>query len=548
MAEVYVAKTRGIGGFEKLVAIKLIHPRFSEDEHFVQMLVEEAKLSVLLTHANIGQTFDLGRIEGGPYFIVMEYIEGADAYKLQQRLAKEGGQLPLDIAAFIVAEVCQGLDYAHRKSDVRGAPLHIVHRDISPQNVLISFSGEVKIVDFGIAKAAMRGGETDVGVIKGKYYYMSPEQAWADPVDHRSDIFSTGVVLHELLTGEMLYQGSNLPELLDRVRKADIAPPSRRRPEVPPELDAIVMKALARHPSERYRSAHAFAQALTQFLHKTSPGFTPARLATLMSRLFAGELLETRGEQPLAASKKVPSGPRAREATGSLEAMRPEEYRPDVTKSVIFDLREFDDERTRDEKRRRRPAAIEVDEADATDEDQTIVQASHASWADEATEVTPEVLRATPHGEAAAPSGTEEEPWGDATMVDDAENLMGRMREALAREVAVRNKSRAAIGSAGVAPPAAMGSAPPTAGAGRAAPPARRPPPPPAGAEPRAAWEELDLVPLDGPGAPRGLAAAELLSGGRDDRWAGVPSWARWVALGLALTALGLLVLLLRAL
>ena len=242
MAEVYVAKAKGIGGFEKLVAIKVIHPRYSEDDHFVQMLVEEAKLSVLLTHVNVAQTFDLGCIDD-TYFIVMELVEGADAYKLLKRAAERPAQVPLDLCAYIASEMCQGLDYAHRKRDMTGAPLRIVHRDISPQNVLVSFAGEVKIVDFGIAKAALRSANTEVGVIKGKYYYMSPEQAWADPVDHRSDIFSTGIVLHELLTGRMVYEEDNLPKLLDRVRKAEIPRPSKLRPEVPPELDEILTLA-----------------------------------------------------------------------------------------------------------------------------------------------------------------------------------------------------------------------------------------------------------------------------------------------------------------
>ncbi|MBZ0116119.1 MAG: protein kinase, partial [Sandaracinaceae bacterium] len=273
MAEVYVAKTKGIGGFEKLVAIKVIHPRFSEDAHFVQMLVEEAKISVQLTHVNIAQTFDLGCIDD-TYYIAMELIEGADTYRVQRRLEDRKIPMPLDIAAFIGAEVCNGLAYAHRKRDHEGRPLGIVHRDISPQNVLVSYSGEVKLVDFGIAKAALRGGQTEVGVIKGKYYYMSPEQAWGDPVDGRTDIFATGILLHELLTGVMVYQEENVPALLDRVRKADVPSPRKRRPDVPPELEAIVMKAVAREPADRYPSAQAMAQDLMRFLYAANPTFT----------------------------------------------------------------------------------------------------------------------------------------------------------------------------------------------------------------------------------------------------------------------------------
>ena len=285
MAEVYVAKTKGIGGFEKHVAVKVIHPRYSEDEHFVQMLVEEAKISVLLTHVNIAQTFDLGR-HGEQYYIVMEYIEGADAYRVMRKSAEQKRAMPIDVVTYAVAEMCNGLDYAHRKRATDGSPLNIVHRDISPQNVLVSFSGEVKLVDFGIAKAASRSEQTEAGVIKGKYYYMSPEQAWGDPMDHRSDIFSTGVVLYELLTGRMLYTDDNIVVLLDKVRKADIAPPEKRRPSIPKELSDIVMKALSKSPDDRYQSAQELAQALSNFLYNANPTFSAARLGELMGQLF----------------------------------------------------------------------------------------------------------------------------------------------------------------------------------------------------------------------------------------------------------------------
>jgi serine/threonine-protein kinase len=285
MAEVYVAKTKGIGGFEKQVAVKVIHPRYSEDEHFIQMLVEEAKISVLLTHVNIAQTFDLGR-HAEQYYIVMEYIEGADAYRVMRKSAEQKRAMPIDVVTYAVAEMCNGLDYAHRKRATDGSPLNIVHRDISPQNVLVSFSGEVKLVDFGIAKAASRSEQTEAGVIKGKYYYMSPEQAWGDPMDHRSDIFSTGVVLYELLTGRMLYTDDNIVVLLDKVRKADIAPPEKRRPSIPKELSDIVMKALAKSPDDRYQSAQELAQALSNFLYNANPTFSAARLGELMGQLF----------------------------------------------------------------------------------------------------------------------------------------------------------------------------------------------------------------------------------------------------------------------
>lgn len=285
MAEIVLAKTKGSFGFEKLLALKMIHPKFSMDEHFINMLIEEAKICVELDHVNIGQVFDLGRL-GDTYFISMEYIEGADIFKIMRRATEIGYDVPIETCAHIGHEVCVGLEYAHTRRDSEGRPLGIIHRDMSPQNVLVSYAGEVKIVDFGIAKAGLRAKQTEVGVIKGKYYYMSPEQAWGDPVDHRSDIFSTGIIIYEMLTGQMLYLEDNIEILLDRVRKANIAPPSTIRREIPAELDQIVMRALAKRPEDRFQSAQQMAQALGSFLYSTSPDYTSARLASMLAWLF----------------------------------------------------------------------------------------------------------------------------------------------------------------------------------------------------------------------------------------------------------------------
>lgn len=535
MAEVYIAKARGIGGFEKLVAIKVIHPRYSEDDHFVTMLVEEAKLSVLLTHVNIAQTFDLGCHEE-TYYIVMELVEGADAYKLLKRAAERPAKIPIDIAAYVAAEMCQGLDYAHRKRDMTGAPLSIVHRDISPQNVLISFAGEVKIVDFGIAKAALRSGNTEVGVIKGKYYYMSPEQAWADPIDSRSDIFSTGIVLHELLTGDMVYKEDNLPNLLDRVRKADIAPPSRLRPDVPLELDEIVMKALHKHPEERYQSAHDFGQALTQFLYGYLPSFTPSRLAGMMGQLFPSEIEASSGGLQLpSGQQKVLSSIHTQDSSeettsGGVGPMRAEEFRPDPKKSVIFDLGEdFGDEETSNQI----PKAIAARRMAAKEK-----EASFEVWDDPTTGARPAAKPDPGEDTTDVRTGDDDETWEDATVVDDSEGLMEKMRDLIERQVAERNRqgpppsedrtlpfdraklppairAKAEAALAG-RPKAAPPSAPPPPPMPRAVAAARsKPPPPPrSGAAPAiASWPPdgptEEAVPDPGPGLPD-------LSGWRD--------------------------------
>ncbi len=314
MAEIYLAKTKGIGGFEKFVALKLIHPNFSEDEHFIEMLVDEAKISVQLQHVNIAQIFDLGRV-GNTYYITMEFIDGADLFKLLRTVSEADGDFPIDVACYIAKEVCAGLDYAHRRRDPEtGQPMGIVHRDVSPQNVLISQAGEVKIVDFGIAKAALRARQTAAGVIKGKYYYMSPEQAWGDPVDHRTDIFSAGILLYEMLAGQMLYLEDNVSRLLDLVRKADIAPPSSKRRGVPKELDDIVMKALRKKAADRYMTAQDFQIALERFIYSTTPNFSTTRIAQFMRQV--------------SGTQQAPVGglPEARPA--AREAPRPEPARP----------------------------------------------------------------------------------------------------------------------------------------------------------------------------------------------------------------------------
>ena len=285
MAEIFKAKSSGLGGFEKLLAIKRLHPRYSEDDDFVRMLVDEAKIAVELNHQNICQIFDLGRCNDQVY-IAMEYLDGRDLYQLLKRQAELGRLMPIEVAVFIATEICTGLDYAHRKKTSSGADLNIIHRDISPQNIIVTWEGEVKIVDFGIAKASLRAIETASGVIKGKFYYMSPEQARGDSVDARTDIFSMGIVLYELLTGTVMYGGDNDVTLLSRVRRADISPPTMIRDDIPLELERIVMKALARDRSRRYQSAHQMRMALTSFLYSLGKPFSRVQLGAFARDLF----------------------------------------------------------------------------------------------------------------------------------------------------------------------------------------------------------------------------------------------------------------------
>jgi serine/threonine-protein kinase len=268
MAEIYRAKTQGIGGFEKLLAIKRLHPQFGQEHDVAKMLVDEARIAVHLTHPNIAQIFDLGCIDD-QYFIAMEFIDGVDLHQVNKRAREKGGEIPVPALVFAMAEALAGLHYAHTRSDADGKPLQIVHRDVSPQNIMVSLEGEVKIVDFGIAKAESRAqDDTQHGIIKGKFYYMSPEQAHGHHIDARTDIFAAGMVLYELLAGKNPYTRVEEYELLKAVRMADFPPLSSVRPDIDPELEEIVSRATQRDANYRYDDARAMQIDLMAYLDR----------------------------------------------------------------------------------------------------------------------------------------------------------------------------------------------------------------------------------------------------------------------------------------
>ena len=293
MAEVFRAKSLGVEGFEKIIAMKRILPHLAEDEEFVAMFVHEAKIAGQLNHANIGQIYDLGRI-GGQHFIAMEYIWGKDLQRILKRFRQLGQPMPPPMAAWIAAQMTAALDYAHRKRGPDGRPLGIIHRDVSPANVLVSYDGLVKLIDFGIAKAASRASQTQAGIIKGKLAFMSPEQVRGRPIDHRSDIFAASTVLHQLLTGRRLFHGTSDIEILEGVRDARAEPPSASAPHVPPALDAIVMKGLAREPDDRYRLAEEMHEDLMQFIMSNRPPYGTSDLSGWMRVAFAPEMAAER--------------------------------------------------------------------------------------------------------------------------------------------------------------------------------------------------------------------------------------------------------------
>jgi len=264
MAEVFLAENAGIEGFKKQVAIKRVLPHLSEKKKFIAMFLDEARLSARLSHSNVVSVFDIG-VGDGTYFIVMEYVDGADLKAVIEFMRKSGRAFPVEAACFIAEKICEGLGYAHEMKGPDGKDLKIVHRDMSPPNVLITKYGEVKIVDFGLAKATSQLEKSEAGIIKGKFSYLSPEAALGDEVDQRADVFAVGIILWEMLAGRRLFLGETDFATVKMVQKAQIP---KIEPPIPKELEAILMRALAREPDDRYPSARALGRDLTAFLFK----------------------------------------------------------------------------------------------------------------------------------------------------------------------------------------------------------------------------------------------------------------------------------------
>jgi serine/threonine-protein kinase len=274
MAEVFVSRRRD----GAICALKRLLPGVSDDRELVAMFLREARLMARLAHPGIVGVRDLGRI-GSSWFLEMEYVAGPDLAALLARLRARGRRMPTALSAWIAGRVAEALHHAHGARDAAGWPLGVVHRDVSPQNVLLSFGGEVKLTDFGIAWAPGQGRRDEGGVLRGKVGYMSPEQAEGRELDRRADLFALGAVLHEMLSGERLFRGDSDLAVLQRIRAGEVPPPSRANPDVPPALDQVVLRALARRREDRFDSAHGLAEALAPF----SPGDGAAALAALLA-------------------------------------------------------------------------------------------------------------------------------------------------------------------------------------------------------------------------------------------------------------------------
>jgi serine/threonine protein kinase len=295
MAEIYRAKMLGAAGVTKAVVVKKILPTYADNKAFVRMFINEARIAMTLAHGNIAQIFDFGEIDG-EYFIAMELVQGPALSKILRRAREKKIAVPVPIATFIAMEMCKGLHYAHTRITDDGKPLGIVHRDISPQNVIVSYEGQVKIVDFGIAKARTATSETEAGALKGKYVYFAPEQARGLELDRRTDVFAAGIVLYEMLTGRLPFTGKMI-DVLARITRGEFQSPSEVV-DVPPDLEDILFKAMAMEPRERYQSAQEFQEALGQFLYTHAPRFHGENLGHYIQYLYAAEIEKDTGRPP----------------------------------------------------------------------------------------------------------------------------------------------------------------------------------------------------------------------------------------------------------
>ncbi len=285
-AEVFRGIAETLEGFRKTVAIKRVLPNLATNRQFVAMFLDEARLSLFLQHANVVQVFDIHRAEDGAYLLVMEFVDGCDLKVAVERLAQQGRLLEPRLALYIIVECCRGLHYAHTlEQPDSGQPLHIVHRDVSPPNIMLSKNGEVKIVDFGLAKANSQVEQTDQGVVKGKFSYLAPEAAWGLEVDARADVFAIGIVLWELLAGRRLFNADTAYATVELVREARVPSLTALNPKVDAELDAIVRAALTRDPAQRFASAADLGEALAHYLFEHEWKVTARDVSDLVREL-----------------------------------------------------------------------------------------------------------------------------------------------------------------------------------------------------------------------------------------------------------------------
>ena len=324
MAEVFLARQHGPMGFHKVVVVKTIHEHLAQQQDFIDMFLDEARVSALIKHHNVVDIYDLG-VEDGTYFIAMEYISGQALSKVMSFCHRTGERLDVMLAIDLIAAAAHGLEAAHNLKGITGKPLELVHRDVSPGNILVSYNGAVKLVDFGVSKSLGSISSSQSSVLKGKIGYASPEQLEDAQIDRRSDVFSLGVVLWELLVFDRLFRAGSAAATVKKILDGDPPPPSSRRPEVPPELDKVCLKALARDRDERYQTAGEMRAALLGILQAQNHHSDQEELATFMSDSFARERAEEARLIRQVADSSVEielfetSGPSAASTTEELE-------------------------------------------------------------------------------------------------------------------------------------------------------------------------------------------------------------------------------------
>jgi len=293
MAEIWLARVSGMAGFEKLVVIKRLLDKLAVDNEYVEMFLDEARINARLTHSNIVQVLELGQVEG-KYFMAMEFVPGLSVSQVGKRATKHLGDVPQEVACGIVAQACSGLHYAHEKTMPDGSALNIIHRDVSPQNLILTYEGLVKVLDFGIAKADQRQSQTRTGLVKGKFSYMSPEQCLGQALDRRSDVFALGIVLFELCTARRLFKRGSTYETYTAITKADVPPPRRLNPKIDESVEAVIVRALALKPADRYATADAMLDALEDAMRKANLRGSATDLARFMNETFKAEEAEQR--------------------------------------------------------------------------------------------------------------------------------------------------------------------------------------------------------------------------------------------------------------
>ena len=350
MGEVWLARQKGMVGFEKLVVVKRLLPHLTAEQEFINMFFDEARIAALLNHPNIAQIYDLGEVNG-EYYIAMEYVPGENLRTVAQRALDLKGGMPIALKCRVLADAAAALNFAHLAKSPSGAPLDLIHRDVSPQNIIVGFSGSVKLIDFGVAKAAGKITRTATGVIKGKYAYMSPEQARGHDLDSRSDIFGLGIVFYEILASQRLFKRENDTETLKAIVYGEVPPPSSVVRGIPKQVDAIVMKALEKNREDRYQTAGQMQLAIEEFLVRGRLPATSAHLAAYMRELFPVESTQDEVKEeneptqstsgsgaPLPQLAPAKSAPRLTNVTVNLQELklRISSCGPDDTVTGIF--------------------------------------------------------------------------------------------------------------------------------------------------------------------------------------------------------------------